>query len=267
MGRVAEDRRVSLVERWRMPSGRIGTIDLDQDAAAVELLRDALRESGAELLADDGQHETKNAPDKAVAAAVEGEETETTRVGDLMFDTSVPTELAPIKPIYSDADPRWTELADWLATHEHNAGDEPMAMMSPMERAEWHVGRVLGEPNPYRRNIEYPVVTMPAAPDWAVEHDEVIDYPSHFPAVIWSGPNLTAQDGIELTRMRIDMIDPTTDEPIVGIEEVRFWLDGETDEEESIMILPLTKALAAARALLAAADALQQLADEPTAGV
>ena len=42
--------RTNGVESWRMPSGRIGTIDLDQDPRAVDTLREALRDAGALLV-------------------------------------------------------------------------------------------------------------------------------------------------------------------------------------------------------------------------
>lgn len=37
----------TVVETWRMPSGRIGTIDLDQNPGAIEVLRESLRDAGA----------------------------------------------------------------------------------------------------------------------------------------------------------------------------------------------------------------------------
>lgn len=63
------------VERWRMPSGRVATIDLQQPEAAVEDARRLLREFGdAELI-------NEEAP-AAAGTADEGEDQNTHEKGN-----------------------------------------------------------------------------------------------------------------------------------------------------------------------------------------
>ncbi|MEV7631991.1 hypothetical protein AB0N64_06245 [Microbacterium sp. NPDC089318] len=126
---------MSAVERWRMPSGRIATIELRQSQKAIDDARDLLRTYGGAVPLNE------SAPD-AVAAAVEGENTSTreekimrytqstneqiataTDVAELFADIDATAEgyypiIAPDDPLYqeiSGVDYKPLSWLDWLA--------------------------------------------------------------------------------------------------------------------------------------------------------
>lgn len=103
------------VERWRMPSGRVATIDLRQSPEAIEDARNLLREFGDAELIKEGTHPVrtpgdgqKEAPDAVVAARGDDQNTNTHEGEPITMDaTNSAANVAP--DALSQAD-----IADWI---------------------------------------------------------------------------------------------------------------------------------------------------------
>lgn len=119
------------VETWISPSGRIGTMALDQDSVALEALRDMMRAQGCVL-------QNEEAPG-AVAAATEGE------INSSNQGTVIDTSVTPA------AEDREQDLVI-----------VPRSRTVTPEQVDWAEGNLAGLPIRYR-TIRKPVDVVPSA--------------------------------------------------------------------------------------------------------
>lgn len=90
-----------------------------------------------------------------------------------------------LRPIYSSADIRWDELAEWFERNSETV-HATIHELTPSERGRWHGTHVLGldDMRTSWRDIEFPDFPAVPAPAWSTSEDDrgvdcVTDFPVH----------------------------------------------------------------------------------------
>lgn len=197
---------------------------------------------------------------RGVEATTSAGETDTdSQEGTIMNDVTTTTDSAAtpiVRPIYGPSDPRWGELAAWMA---ENADPEKATIedMMPLERAGWHSLRILGARiNAY--DLDY--IKVPAFPEgtpqpaWATVVD-VGDFHTDTELPIRLAYRELVAGAMPARIVQESTFDPETGAVMSDPVKLSVWITG----NEPLEVTDPEKAREVGRLLLSLADEFERI--------